>query len=101
MINGEQAMTRFVNLISSEPEVSRVPLCIDSSNFDVIVAGLKCTQVRTGSLIFSTDCILKNMIHVKSKMYIVFNKHFTNGFFNGVWHTCIKVFVDPQTGHIF
>ncbi|XP_065191513.1 methionine synthase-like [Sycon ciliatum] len=44
MLDGVAAMTKFVNLISSEPEVSRVPLCIDSSNFAVVEAGLKCTQ---------------------------------------------------------
>ncbi|CAL8106852.1 unnamed protein product [Orchesella dallaii] len=44
MLDGPTAMNRFVNLISSEPEISKVPLCIDSSNFEVILAGLKCTQ---------------------------------------------------------
>jgi len=44
MLDGATAMTRFLNLISSEPDVSKVPLCIDSSNFEVIEAGLKCCQ---------------------------------------------------------
>lgn len=44
MLDGVDAMTTFVNLIASEPEISKVPLCIDSSNFDVVVAGLKCCQ---------------------------------------------------------
>lgn len=44
MLNGAAAMTKFLNLIASEPDISRVPLCIDSSNFNVIVAGLKCAQ---------------------------------------------------------
>ncbi|KAK3738927.1 hypothetical protein RRG08_006494 [Elysia crispata] len=44
MLDGVDAMTTFVNLIASEPEISKVPLCIDSSNFDVVVAGLKCNQ---------------------------------------------------------
>ncbi|XP_037501146.2 methionine synthase-like [Rhipicephalus sanguineus] len=44
MIDGVKAMTKFLNLIASEPEVSKVPICIDSSNFDVILAGLKCIQ---------------------------------------------------------
>ncbi|KAL1466536.1 hypothetical protein MTO96_026588, partial [Rhipicephalus appendiculatus] len=34
MIDGVKAMTKFLNLIASEPEVSKVPICIDSSNFD-------------------------------------------------------------------
>lgn len=44
MLDGVAAMAKFVNLISSEPEIAKVPLCIDSSNFAVIEAGLKCTQ---------------------------------------------------------
>ncbi|XP_033624581.1 methionine synthase-like isoform X1 [Asterias rubens] len=44
MLDGVKAMTKFVNLISSEPDICRVPLCIDSSKFQVIEAGLKCTQ---------------------------------------------------------
>lgn len=44
MLDGVDAMGKFVNLISSEPEIAKVPLCIDSSNFAVIEAGLKCTQ---------------------------------------------------------
>jgi 5-methyltetrahydrofolate--homocysteine methyltransferase len=46
MIDGVAAMTRFVNLIGSEPDIARVPLMIDSSKWDVIEAGLKCTQGR-------------------------------------------------------
>lgn len=37
-------MAKFLNLISGEPDIAKVPLCIDSSNFEVILAGLKCTQ---------------------------------------------------------
>ncbi|XP_035261916.1 methionine synthase [Anguilla anguilla] len=44
MLEGPTAMTRFCNLIASEPDIARVPLCIDSSNFAVIEAGLKCSQ---------------------------------------------------------
>lgn len=44
MIDGQAVMAKFINLLSSEPDISRVPLCIDSSNFAVIEAGLKCTQ---------------------------------------------------------
>src|SRR5205807_4777542 len=38
------AMTRFLNLIATEPEIARVPLMIDSSRWEVIEAGLKCVQ---------------------------------------------------------
>ena len=44
MLDGVVAMTKFVNLIASEPDIAKVPLCIDSSNFAVIEADLKCTQ---------------------------------------------------------
>ncbi|KAL2077934.1 hypothetical protein ACEWY4_025619 [Coilia grayii] len=44
MLDGPVAMARFCNLIASEPDVAKVPLCIDSSNFAVIEAGLKCCQ---------------------------------------------------------
>ncbi|KAJ1727324.1 hypothetical protein LPJ61_004631 [Coemansia biformis] len=44
MLDGVAAMTRFLNLISTEPDVARVPLMVDSSNFAVVEAGLKCAQ---------------------------------------------------------
>jgi 5-methyltetrahydrofolate--homocysteine methyltransferase len=44
MIDGEAAMTRFLNLVSAEPSVQKLPVMIDSSNFAVIEAGLKCVQ---------------------------------------------------------
>uniref|UniRef100_A0AAY4B6A5 Methionine synthase n=1 Tax=Denticeps clupeoides TaxID=299321 RepID=A0AAY4B6A5_9TELE len=44
MLDGPTAMARFCNLIASEPDIAKVPLCIDSSNFAVIEAGLKCCQ---------------------------------------------------------
>uniref|UniRef100_A0A1I8JM16 Methionine synthase n=1 Tax=Macrostomum lignano TaxID=282301 RepID=A0A1I8JM16_9PLAT len=44
MLDGPACMTRFLNLISSEPDVAVLPLCIDSSNFEIIEAGLRCCQ---------------------------------------------------------
>ncbi|MBQ9469949.1 MAG: homocysteine S-methyltransferase family protein, partial [Bacteroidales bacterium] len=44
MIDAPAAMTHFLNLIASEPEIARVPIMIDSSRFEVIEAGLKCAQ---------------------------------------------------------
>lgn len=44
MLDAKEEMVTFVNLLLSEPEISRVPLMIDSSRFDVIEAGLKCIQ---------------------------------------------------------
>jgi 5-methyltetrahydrofolate--homocysteine methyltransferase len=47
MIDSEAAMTRFLNLIGSEPEIARIPIVIDSSKWSVIEAGLKCVQGKT------------------------------------------------------
>ncbi|UCC78495.1 MAG: methionine synthase [Candidatus Zixiibacteriota bacterium] len=44
MLDSETAMTAFLNLVASEPEISRVPVMIDSSKWSVIEAGLKCLQ---------------------------------------------------------
>ena len=44
MLDGVSAMSKFCNLISSEPDIAKVPLCIDSSDFAVVEAGLKCSQ---------------------------------------------------------
>ena len=44
LLDSEAAMTRFVNLIASEPDISRLPLMLDSSKWSVIQAGLKCAQ---------------------------------------------------------
>ena len=44
MLDGEAAMTKFLNLIAAEPDISRVPIMIDSSKWSVIEAGLKCVQ---------------------------------------------------------
>src|SRR5207245_1475251 len=44
MLDSEKAMTTFLNLIASEPDIARVPIMIDSSKWSVIEAGLKCAQ---------------------------------------------------------
>jgi 5-methyltetrahydrofolate--homocysteine methyltransferase len=44
LLDGEQAMTGFLNLIATEPEVARIPIMIDSSRWSVLEAGLKCVQ---------------------------------------------------------
>jgi len=44
MIDSEAAMTKFLNLIAAEPDISRVPIMIDSSKWSVIEAGLRCVQ---------------------------------------------------------
>ncbi len=44
LLDSEAAMTRFLNLIAAEPDISRVPIVVDSSRWEVIEAGLKCVQ---------------------------------------------------------
>ncbi|MBS1213963.1 MAG: methionine synthase, partial [Proteobacteria bacterium] len=44
LLDGPAAMTRFLNLIATEPDIARVPVMIDSSRWDVLEAGLKCLQ---------------------------------------------------------
>ncbi len=47
MLDAKEEMMHFVNLIASEPEIARVPLMLDSSNWEVLRAGLKCTQGKS------------------------------------------------------
>jgi 5-methyltetrahydrofolate--homocysteine methyltransferase len=47
MLDSEQAMVTFLNLIASEPDIARVPLMIDSSKWTVLEAGLKCAQGKS------------------------------------------------------
>ncbi|MBF9141463.1 methionine synthase [Hymenobacter properus] len=47
MLDSEQAMTTFLHLIASEPDIARVPVMIDSSKWSVIEAGLKCVQGKS------------------------------------------------------
>jgi 5-methyltetrahydrofolate--homocysteine methyltransferase len=47
MLDSEQAMTTFLNLIATEPEIARIPVMIDSSKWSVIEAGLKCVQGKS------------------------------------------------------
>jgi len=68
MIDGVEAMTRFLLLLASEPEVAKVPFMIDSSKWEVIEAGLKCLQgkgiVNSISLKEGEDKFRSNAAHV-------------------------------------
>src|SRR4029077_13040121 len=44
LLDGERAMTTFLNLIATEPEIARLPIVVDSSRWTVLEAGLKCLQ---------------------------------------------------------
>lgn len=47
LLEAKDEMVHFVNMISSEPEIARIPLMIDSSDWDVVVAALKCVQGKS------------------------------------------------------
>jgi 5-methyltetrahydrofolate--homocysteine methyltransferase len=47
MLEGVATMTRFLNLLASEPDISRIPVMIDSSKWEIIEAGLKCVQGKS------------------------------------------------------
>jgi 5-methyltetrahydrofolate--homocysteine methyltransferase len=44
LLDGEQAMIHFLNLVATEPEIARIPIMVDSSRWSVLLAGLKCVQ---------------------------------------------------------
>jgi 5-methyltetrahydrofolate--homocysteine methyltransferase len=44
LLDGEKAMTTFLNLLQAEPDIAKIPIMIDSSKFNIIEAGLKCVQ---------------------------------------------------------
>src|SRR5690348_15613166 len=44
LLDGEKAMTTFVNLLQAEPDIAKIPIMLDSSKFNIIEAGLKCVQ---------------------------------------------------------
>jgi 5-methyltetrahydrofolate--homocysteine methyltransferase len=46
LLEGEKAMTTFLNMLQSEPDIAKIPIMIDSSKFSIIEAGLKCVQGR-------------------------------------------------------
>ena len=47
LIDGEEAMTRFLNLIAADPSIAKIPIMVDSSKWSVIEAGLKCVQGKS------------------------------------------------------
>src|SRR5215207_9195001 len=47
MLDGVEAMTTFINLLQSEPDIAKIPVMIDSSKFEIIKAGLKCVQGKS------------------------------------------------------
>jgi 5-methyltetrahydrofolate--homocysteine methyltransferase len=47
LLDGVQAMTTYINLLQSEPDIAKIPIMVDSSKFEIIQAGLKCIQGRS------------------------------------------------------
>ncbi len=70
LLDGEQAMTSFLNYIATEPEVARIPVMIDSSRWTVLEAGLKCVQgkgvVNSISLKEGEDEFLEHARRIRS-----------------------------------
>ncbi|MGH8305239.1 MAG: methionine synthase, partial [Steroidobacteraceae bacterium] len=69
MLDSESAMTRFLHLVASEPDIARVPVMIDSSKWSVIEAGLKCVQgkpiVNSISLKEGEDVFIAHALKVR------------------------------------
>ncbi|HVS84681.1 MAG TPA: methionine synthase [Gaiellaceae bacterium] len=69
LLDGEAAMTTFLNLLATEPEVARIPIMIDSSRWSVLAAGLKCVQgkgvVNSISLKEGEEAFLEQARHVR------------------------------------
>lgn len=70
LLDGVQAMTTFINLVQSEPDIAKVPVMIDSSKFEIIEAGLKCVQgkciVNSISMKEGVDKFIEQAIICKS-----------------------------------
>ncbi len=65
MLDSQSAMVHFLNLVASEPDISRVPIMIDSSKWEIIEAGLKCVQGKP----------VVNSISLKKVMTSLSKKH--------------------------
>jgi len=69
LLDGVQAMTTFLNLIATEPEVARIPIMVDSSRWEVLEAGMKCTQgkgvVNSISLKEGADAFLEQARRIR------------------------------------
>jgi 5-methyltetrahydrofolate--homocysteine methyltransferase len=69
MLDGKKAMVTFLNLIAAEPDISRIPIMIDSSKWEIIAAGLKCLQgkgvVNSISLKEGEEAFIKQAQYIK------------------------------------
>ena len=67
LLDGVQAMTTYLNLLQSEPDIARIPIMIDSSKFEIIEAGLKCVQ---GKCIVNSISMKEGVEKFKEQAYI-------------------------------
>ena len=77
LLDGEKAMTHFLNLIQSEPDIAKIPIMIDSSKFRIIEAGLKCVQGK---------CIVNSISHERRRRKI----HRTGDHLQKFWRSCYR-----------
>ena len=61
LLDGEKAMSTFLNLLQAEPDIAKIPIMIDSSKFNIIEAGLKCVQGK---------CIVNSISHERRRRKI-------------------------------
>ena len=69
MLEGKECMVHFLNLIGSDPDISKVPIMVDSSKWNIIEAGLKCIQgkgIVNSISLKEGETIFKNML----KLYL-------------------------------
>jgi 5-methyltetrahydrofolate--homocysteine methyltransferase len=64
MLDGADAMRRFINLTASEPDIAKVPVMVDSSKFEIIESGLKCLQGK-GIVKLSRSKVVKRSLSVR------------------------------------
>ena len=68
LLDSVRAMTTFLNLIAAEPDIARVPLMIDSSQWEVIEAGLRCVQGATNWNVFLPVTVIGAVVMVRPFM---------------------------------
>jgi len=69
MLDAEKEMTQFLNMLASDPEISRLPIMIDSSKWEVIEAGLKCVQGKCIVNSISLKNGEEEFIHLAKKIH--------------------------------
>src|SRR3712207_8944821 len=71
LLDSERAMTTFLNLIATEPEVARIPVMVDSSKWSVLEAGLKCRSEEHTSELQSRQYLVCRLLLEKKTKYVM------------------------------